>query len=100
MLVEGVHAGPLYSVAGDAGVIHADTVVADGDKLIFADVTVLAGLIADPTGDSIPFNELKDRLLGFGFHILIFDKYYDLNAIWYVYFIHKRIYEVVTPLHI
>ena len=78
--MEGVHAGALNCIAGDARVIHADAIVADGDKLVFADVTVLAGLVAHPTGDGIPFNELKDGLLGFRFHILIFDKYYDPNV--------------------
>ena len=69
VLVEGVHAGALNGVTGDAGIIHTDAVVADGDELIFADVTVFAGLVTDPTGNGVPLNELKDRLFGFWLHI-------------------------------
>ena len=59
VLVEGMHAGALHSIAGDVWIIHTNTVVADGDQLVFADVTVRGTLIVDPAGHCVPLDELE-----------------------------------------
>ena len=60
VLVVCVHARSLHCVTWDFRVIHTDTVIADGDQVIFADVTMFGALITHPTCYCIPFDELEN----------------------------------------
>lgn len=62
VLVESVHAGALHSLARDVGVVHAHAVVANRNQLVLADVAVLGGLVAHPTGHRVPLHQLEERL--------------------------------------
>ena len=61
MFVEGMHTGPLNRITRNGGIIHTYTVVTDGDKFVFTNITVFTCLITDPTSYCIPFNQLKNR---------------------------------------